>query len=443
MKVALIGNMNNNNFALMRYFRDLGIDAHLLLFSNDGEDSLTHFTPEADSWNINNWAPYIHRMNIPNYEFSIVGAIESIFLWSMPFAFAKSTLKRLFGKKNSGWRAPDLTELKNAFNGYDYYIGSGIAPAIFEKMGWRLNLFYPYSIGIEFFSSQEFILKLNSKNLFTRTSAKEVKALQAKGILNAFVSLECGSSHEAYKSLGINAKPILIPMVYLEEHNSIDQDELSYLNALNIKPLFSELIFFHSARLFWIKPFGYTEKMWKLENKNNNWFIRAFARFLKIRPQIKATLWIVEYGPDINATKKLCFDLGLNERIIWLPKMDRKNLLRIHKNSTVSIGEFYSSPQTVWGGTGWEALATGTPLIQGFNFPKGEFNKIFGYPPPPIFPVSTEDHILEHLLFISDHQEKVSLIGKKSKEWFDAYNGMELAKQWLDILKNSSELNRS
>ena len=32
MKVALIGNMNNNNFSIMRYFRDLGIDAHLILF---------------------------------------------------------------------------------------------------------------------------------------------------------------------------------------------------------------------------------------------------------------------------------------------------------------------------------------------------------------------------------------------------------------------------
>ena len=36
MKIALLGNMNNNNFALLRYFRDLGFDAHLLLFKNDG-----------------------------------------------------------------------------------------------------------------------------------------------------------------------------------------------------------------------------------------------------------------------------------------------------------------------------------------------------------------------------------------------------------------------
>ena len=54
MKIALIGNMNNNNFALMRYFRILGADAHLLLYSNDGKGELSHFKPECDTWDIEN-----------------------------------------------------------------------------------------------------------------------------------------------------------------------------------------------------------------------------------------------------------------------------------------------------------------------------------------------------------------------------------------------------
>ena len=66
MKLGLIGNMNNNNFAMMRYFRDLGADAHLLLYSNDGKDSLNHFTPEADTWEIEQWTPFIHQTDIPN-----------------------------------------------------------------------------------------------------------------------------------------------------------------------------------------------------------------------------------------------------------------------------------------------------------------------------------------------------------------------------------------
>ena len=52
MKIAFVGNMNNNNFAIMRYFRDLGADAHLVLWADDGRGPLEHFVPENDTWEI-------------------------------------------------------------------------------------------------------------------------------------------------------------------------------------------------------------------------------------------------------------------------------------------------------------------------------------------------------------------------------------------------------
>ena len=35
----------------------------------------------------------------------------------------------------------------------------------------------------------------------------------------------------------------------------------------------------------------------------------------------------------------------------------------------------------IWGGTGWEALASGKPFLQAFHFSDGEFEKLYGYPP--------------------------------------------------------------
>ena len=61
MKIALIENMNNNHFALMRYLRDRGYDAHLFLSRGEGITSLTHFLPESDTFEIEKWEPYIHR----------------------------------------------------------------------------------------------------------------------------------------------------------------------------------------------------------------------------------------------------------------------------------------------------------------------------------------------------------------------------------------------
>ena len=48
-KVALIGNMNNNNFALMRILRDNNINAHLFLYSNET------FLPQSDTTNFLKW----------------------------------------------------------------------------------------------------------------------------------------------------------------------------------------------------------------------------------------------------------------------------------------------------------------------------------------------------------------------------------------------------
>ena len=84
MKVGLIGNMNNNNFALMRYFRDLGVDAHLLLYSNDGKNELSNFKPESDTWNINQWTPYIHQTKIPN---SVIAALEFPLSWILAMRY--------------------------------------------------------------------------------------------------------------------------------------------------------------------------------------------------------------------------------------------------------------------------------------------------------------------------------------------------------------------
>ena len=73
-KIALLGNTCNNNFAIMRYFRALGVDANLLLYSDEGfPDSNPIHNPEWDTWYISSWSPFIHRLPIPNGIQGVVG----------------------------------------------------------------------------------------------------------------------------------------------------------------------------------------------------------------------------------------------------------------------------------------------------------------------------------------------------------------------------------
>lgn len=435
MKIALIGNMNNNNFAIMRYFRDLGFDAHLLLYADDGRDTNSHFTPEADTWDIHEWSSFIHRLSFANGPHSIVGRVEATKFYGLPIAIALSFIRRLSGN-DIGWRAPELSLLERELGGYDVYVGAGITPAIFQRIGRRLDMFYPYSTGIEYYGAPEFQDRLNSKNIFIKSASQIVKELQSKGIQNASICMnaEMGVTYDAFTTLGVEARPLAIPMVYFNSRRFSCKDEVNYLSDLIDINDDSEIRILHSARLFWIKPKNYPSSTWRVENKNSDWFFVAFSKFVKLRPASKAKLIVVEYGPDVQETKQLISGLGLSDYVVWVPIMPRKHLLWLHQFISASVGEFYTTHRTLWGGSGWEALATGTPLIQGFNFKASEFQQVFGYPPPPLFPVSNESDILKHLLSIADDRDTVRLMGKQSQQWFQTYNGAGLAKKWLELL---------
>ena len=82
MKIALIGNMNNNNFSLMRYFHDLGVNADLILMSDDGIGDLKHFHPSSDTWNFTKYKDNIKYMQAPNRVVSVLG---NSFPWNIYF----------------------------------------------------------------------------------------------------------------------------------------------------------------------------------------------------------------------------------------------------------------------------------------------------------------------------------------------------------------------
>jgi hypothetical protein len=113
--------MNNNHFSLMRYLRDLGADAHLLLYSTDGTGANKHFTPENDTYSFERWKPYVVHTGVPNGGFSNL---------------LTATLR--------------LKEFSRELATYDFVIGHGFAPAHCYLLGRRLNLFLPYSYEVEF-----------------------------------------------------------------------------------------------------------------------------------------------------------------------------------------------------------------------------------------------------------------------------------------------------
>jgi hypothetical protein len=427
MRIGLIGNMNNNNFSMLRYMRNIGVDAHLLLFSDDCKFHNEHFSPECDTWNIEEWQEFIHTTKIPNSPFSAIGFPLSLLI------SLKSKFYYYFGFQEYYFQTVSKKDILREFANFDYLIGSGISPAVLYRIGRKLDIFYPYSPNIEFFNAGYFLNLINSKSLLPKLIYNKIREKQINAIIDSkkIIISDIGVTLDSLTNLGIKPKILPIPMVYNVETFPYEPPTF-FLKKLFEQLNSSSLSVLHSARLSWVNKKGFSQDEWQIQNKNSDWLFIAVSKFIKIRPSVNLKIFVIEYGPDISETKQLINELGLTDIVIWLPKMKRKEIVWILSQVTIGVGEFIQSHGIMWGGTGWESLAYGKPLMQTFNFEKNEFINSYGFPPPPLLDVKDSNDIVNHLLTFSDNPRLTQIYKHDVLDWFNSYNGMGLARKWVD-----------
>lgn len=421
MKVAILGNTANNGFSIMRYFRDLGADAHLLLYTTDGVGPNAHFRPENDTHDFTAWDRFVHQTRIANFP---VAAMNRPF--STVVSFSHAVYRRA---RSERFPTPSISDsaIHATLSPYDRIVGSGIAPAVCARIGRRLDIFYPYAIGVEWLGDSSFEERYGRlKPLVSRT-----RQLQRLGIQAArhVVNWDMGKANQVFLENGVTPKNLPIPMLYNRE--SVEQGAINAtLDRLKKWLMDRDFCIFSSARMIW------TPKSARLCGgaKNNHYALFALKKLKQLRPTFNFGMVLCEYGPDVSATKELIKELCLESEVYWMEKSGRRTLLSALGLCDVAVGQFYSQRNLIWGATGWEALATGRPFLQGFLFDEGGFEQLFDMPPPPMLPVQAEEDILTHLLDMVDYPEKRKAIGEGAKEWFDRYNGIGLAKKWLDLL---------
>jgi glycosyltransferase involved in cell wall biosynthesis len=403
--------MNNNGFAIMRYFRDLGVEAHLFLYVEDGRGSLSHFGPEADTWDIGKWASIIHQTEISNGYPGLLGRPQRLQL-----PVSKSALRRLFAD-------------------YNNIVGSGIAPAVLGRIGRNLEIFYPYSTGVEHVGTHEVKVSMR-RSPVARVMLKYVRDKQINGIKNAkyCINAEMGLTRSVLSEVGKEFLSMAVPMVYNKE---VPRKAGLSKRLLDIceKLRGCEFVVVSHARLMWVRNERYLKKEWENCSKHNDWVVKGYAAFIKRHPNVRCLLVLVEYGPDIDATKELCEKLGISGKVLWLEKMPRKEVMHLLRLCDIGVGEFHVDKGFLWGGTGWEVLAAGKPLLQSFQFDDGIYQSIYGHPPPPMLPAGSEQEIAAHLEDMYLNPAKREAIGKGAAEWFDQHNGIGLAAKWLKLLQ--------
>lgn len=385
-RIALIGNMNNNFFAITRYLRDLGYDAHLFY-----RLAMEHFQPKADTYSLD-YTDYCHEVQ-----------------WL-----------------SNGFHNVDESEVIQDLKGFDFYIGQSDEAAVANSCGFNMDVYYPYGTDVskyaqlppEYSSLSKLysLFRSDKKNRATYSQMKKGTLakyqrrviVEAKYLLAEYTNEELTEHLYKLKFKGRFEK-VPMPFIYLDEYDALN---IGLIPDVHWKTEFesirreNDFVVLYHGRQEW-NTF-YNKFTWK----NTHHLIMGFADFVKQRPGIKTCLVMLEYGNDLQASKELISELGIDSYVKWLPKMYRKDIMYLLQNVDVCTGEFYMSYLTF--GTIIEAMLMKRPVIHFRD--DALYTDVY----PELYPMLNArepQEICKALNFAFDNPAKLKMMGEQAYSW--------------------------
>jgi glycosyltransferase involved in cell wall biosynthesis len=192
------------------------------------------------------------------------------------------------------------------------------------------------------------------------------------------------------------------------------------------------IVFNHGRHLWRTYEFGLRDFDRFGSLNRNDRLIRAFAAFVKTTRYRKPLLVMFEYGPDVEASKRLVGELGIERQVQWMPKMERRDILLGLRRANIATGYFRENMCGI-GGVSNEALACGVPFLTytngALNDPQHQIYEA------PMLDALTEDQILEVLRDYERDPETFRQLGRRGPAWFDAHAGKGLAERYARMLR--------
>jgi hypothetical protein len=394
MKICCLGNMNNAPFSTARYLRDRGHDCEVLIYNDEPE----HFAPAQDSFN-SDYRHFTRQIS-----------------WGDPAGFLKLS----------------KDTIRKDTEGFELIIGNGIAPAVMEKTGKKLDVFAPYGYDLY---SLPFYKIVHPLRIPSYWATAYFQKLGINHSLNIFFDRTNGQFENLIGKFSFQGRRVIssIPMLYHKEYaeENIVQNEhlhpcISQLQKLRRE---NDVIFLQHVRQVWKTHID----QWS--SKANDCLIRGYKRFLQTKHSARSKLILFEYGVDVPATKQLIAELGIEDHIVWLPRLARKFIMITLYYADLVIGEMHNSWLTY--GALSEALCMGKPYMH--KRTDAEFENDYKELYPMLY-ADSEETVLEGLKRYVDNKEHYQQIGKKGKEWFEKYLVSQPLENILGVINNTKQV---
>lgn len=387
-KIALIGNMNNNFYALTRYLRDAGYDAHLFY-----RMAMEHFQPKADCYEEVDES-YCHKVNWLDHGFHNI----------------------------------DIQAVRNQLRDFSFYIGQGEEAAAAFYAGFNIDVYYPYGSDVYKYAHLPYEYKLKSKlaSLFVSNSMRPTWSQMKRGtmakylggaIKNAryiFADTTNAEYQERIEKLEYRGlfQNVGLPLIYAKDYEKLLNGfapEFSHRHrADELRRTHDFILLYHGRQEWQTYHNAFTVK-------HTDYLIRGFAKYKHENSKAKACLVMLEYGTDVDASKNLVNTLGIEDAVFWFPKMYRKELMYLIRLSDVCCGEFAHSFLVF--GTVIEAMLMKKPVIT-FRDDKlySTYKELY-----PCYNSQTPIEICESIKAAINNPQERLMMGERANDWIKEY----------------------
>lgn len=318
-KLCFVGNTNNISSVPLRYLIDLGIDAELILLSN--EDQI--FDPWVDGCDSHTCRDKIRKVGW--------GSIENWF------------------KEDRGRIYEDLSR-------YDIVVGTDLSAAYCSAIGVHLDVFCPHGGDLSVMPFPHLTRPQRQIQVL------DIARHQADGIRSSTL-VQVQDKNEFKRELADlkkgdqEIKECIPPLVYAPSFSQAHDGSLVHEQFSRLRKE-CDILIISPIRHVWgwqLNPINYKA------GKGNDKLIRAIHTVRKEFPSLRIKVIVFEYGMSVKRSKRLIKDLGLEDIFVWFPCIPRTKLYYGLGLSDLVVGElgvpFLSSSSIQ------ESLLCGVPFL--------------------------------------------------------------------------------
>lgn len=149
------------------------------------------------------------------------------------------------------------------------------------------------------------------------------------------------------------------------------------------------------------------DRYWKGAQHALDGFVRFASRASEAR------LVVLGWGDDLESARNQVKQLGLLDRVLFLPTVGKKRLVRYLRAADLAIEQFVLG---YYGASGLEAMACGKPIIM--RIEREQYDALIDVGAPPVLDAQNGLDVEKHLSALYGDRALCRRIGEQTRDWF-------------------------